>query len=93
MTPRSYQRSTAEQRAEAVSLVKGMMAKPQSMSRARAAAIVGRAMGFSRSAVIGWCEDAGLIAAEESPEVRALKVELEASRSVALRLSKVLGEA
>lgn len=78
---RRYRFSTPELRDEAVSLVKGAM-DAQGMSRSRAATIVATNLGFSRSAVVGWCEDADVLASPESKIDRAMANEIAVTREI-----------
>lgn len=83
---RRYRLSNEELRESAVALVRSAM-EEQGLSRSRAATIVGQNLGFSRSAVIGWCEDAGVLASAESNEDRALAREIILTRQINRRLA------
>lgn len=89
--PRTYTRSTPLQRDEAVRLVQEVM-RESNWTRTRAATLVGRSMGFSRSAVIGWCDEAGISASHESENERRLRSELDTIVLINQRLSARLGE-
>lgn len=86
----AFRRSTSEERAEAVALVRLLM-KKQNLSRGRAATAVAHSIGFSRNAVIGWCEDAGLYAVANPSDIERLEAEIASYRLVNQRLASSLG--
>lgn len=83
---RRYRLSTRKLREEAVSLVKGAM-ETQGFSRTRAATIVADSLGFSRSAVVGWCEAAGVLASPESTLEREQALEMALAEKIGRRLA------
>lgn len=88
---RGYTRSTEKQRDEAVQLVSEAM-HSEAMTRNHAAELVAESLGFSRSAVIGWCEDAGVLAAPSTRVQRRLVQELRTSQMINQRLSAQLAQ-